>query len=171
MKSVRRLALALAISGLSATSVVAQYGGSTAYPSSGRYSAPALLPLPEASGPWTQNARAVHSPTTSEYVAPVANYVAQPASRPVVAARIPARASTGPANSYPDLSYTAMQAAVPPPAPSPNGPPVQVEPAPGAMMPNAYDAAASHGVWGGDSVGVWGGSGCSGGDCGCQIAP
>ncbi len=175
MKPARSLALALALSGLGATGAVAQYGGTPGYPSTGRYSAPALLPLPEASGPWVKQTTsrersAAHR--SSEYVAPVANYVPQPAGRPVVApAKNQPSLTPGSSNLSPDLSFTAIEQP-PPPDLSPAGQPEQLAapeihmaPAPGSppgiMAPNAYDVA------GGIDCGCAGGD-CWAGDCGVQ---
>src|SRR5688500_5785109 len=113
MKPVRSLALALALGGLGATCAFAQSGASPGYPSTGRYRAPALLPLPQATGPWVTLTHAVASqPTQVGYpvgqvataatvqahsaVSPAANYVAQSTPRPVIAAPQQYRASQEP---------------------------------------------------------------------------
>ena len=72
MKPARSLALALAFSGLGATGALAQHGAAPGYPSTGRYSAPALLPLPTASGPWVNQTATSDKPaaSSSEYVSP-----------------------------------------------------------------------------------------------------
>ncbi len=176
MKSARSLALALAFSGLGATGALAQYGAAPGYPSTGRYCAPALLPLPTASGPWVNQTASSDKPaaSSSEYVSPVANYVPQPAGSPVVIAAPRGRhpAATGSPSLSPDLSYTAIDQ--PPPPSLPNGPPgvpgeVIVTPAPdmapgmapGMFAPNAHD------VPGAMACGC-AGSDCWAGDCGLQ---
>jgi opacity protein-like surface antigen len=174
MKPARSLALALALSGLGATGAVAQYGGTPGYPSTGRYSAPALLPLPEASGPWVKQTTSRERPaaqSSTSYVAPVANYVPQPAGRPVVTAASQNQPSLTPSSSSlsPDLSFTAIEQPSPPalppsePQPGPSPEPLMTAPgtAPGMMAPNAYDVA------GGNGCGC-AGSGCWAGDCGVQ---
>jgi hypothetical protein len=185
MKSVRTLALALALSGLSAASAFAQYGESLRYPSTGRYSNPTLLPLPAASGPWVQSAS--HNATvhphgaTNGDVSTTANYVAQ-SNRPTVttAPQYPAARAATPSISqpqYPNMSYVTTQEPVPPIPPVPGVPtpvpgvampvPAQVEGAPTIIGPSAYEAAALNSSWGNcvDCGGLDGGCGL-GGNCG-----
>jgi len=191
MKSVRTLALALALSGLSAASAVAQYGESLRYPSTGRYSNPTLLPLPAASGPWVQSAShnaAVHSHgATAGDVAPAANYVAQ-SNRPTVttAPQYPSARTATPSITqpyYPNMNYVTAQEPVPVPpvppvpggpAPVPSGPTVvgaPVQGVPTIIGPNAYEAAALSASWGDcvDCGGMDGHCGLGGhcGDGGC----
>lgn len=176
MKPTRSLALALALSGLGATGVMAQQGGAASYPSTGRYSAPALLPLPEASGPWVKQTTSREKPaaqSSTGYVAPVANYVPHPAGRPVVAAASQNQPSLTPSNSSlsPDLSFNPIEQPPPPSLPPGNGPPtlatpeVHMTPTPGMATemtaPNAYDVNGASGCGCGDS-------GCFAGDCGVQ---
>jgi hypothetical protein len=181
MKPVRSLALALALGGLGATCVFAQSGASPGYPSTGRYRAPALLPLPQATGPWvTSTQNVAGQPAHAGYpvgqvaaaatvqahgaVAPAANYVAQSTPRPVIAAPQQYRAPQEPVPSvsnpyYPELSYTGTQETITPAPPTPAIEAVPAAPSlngavvPGPeIAPNAYEQAAS--------------LGCESGDCG-----
>jgi hypothetical protein len=158
---VRSLALAFVLGGLGVTSAVAQ---NTGYPSTGRYSAPTLLPLPQASGPWIQGRSAsdVSAPSaTTRDVSPAANYVPQATTvnmaTPAVRSAVPTISNP----PYPRLSYAAAQEVVPPgpPAPAPSAVPLppQGDVVVGGMGPSPYEAAASNGCWGGD--------------CGCDLAP
>lgn len=159
MKPVRSLTLAMALSGLAATSAVAQYAGGAGYPSTGRYNAPTLLPLPEASGPWVQQAAptAMQQPIAGR-VAPAANYAPEVSTRNATttmqtqAVRASSRNRFNPTD--PQLSYTTTQEVVPP-GPSVGAanvppPPSMGEPAVGMPGPNAYEQAASNGCWSGD---------------------
>jgi hypothetical protein len=156
MKRVRSLALAFAVCGLAAVVADAQTTGG--YPITGRYAAPALLPLPEMSGPWTQSAVTPASGVASGsavQAAPTVTYVT-PSTRPSSAISAP---------TFPHVAYNraaqeevpvAAAGIAPPPVPVPVGTPSVaspvVEPMAGEIphaAPSVYEEAASGG-WSGD---------------------
>jgi hypothetical protein len=153
MKPARSLALALALGGLTATGAQAQQAVSPGYPSTGRFSAPSLLPLPQASGPWVQTAGAQGKPAasidrSSGYVSPVANYVPQPAMR-----------ST--ANRTISMQPPAPEVVVP----GEPGPGIPME-GNAAPMPGMAPGMADPNAYGGSIFG----SGCVDGSCGDAVA-
>lgn len=146
MKTVRRFALALAFGGMGAATALAQSSVPAGYPSTGRYAAPALLPLPELNSSWSGQS----SPAAAK-TSPAIQPVAYPASQPAY--------QTAKVNRY--YQPTAPES-VPTPAPNAGTPSVvhggdQLPPGQlnagqlngGHSPANEYDQAAS-GCWSGD---------------------
>ena len=171
MKRVRSLSLAFAVCGLAAAAVNAQTTGG--YPITGRYAAPALLPLPAMSGPWTHShvtpasgvanaGSAVQAAPT--YVMPSNNYVAARSATPSVVPSTRASSALS-APTFPHVAYNRAtqeevpaQASIgPPPVPTVAPTPAHgVEPVVSGVHGGVHDAPASvyeeaaSGGWGGD---------------------